>query len=162
MAQEYVIRIKDETSQTSAAPVASKDEGAQQQGQPKQKVDRNVASYIASKAIKPMVKSVTSHITSTVGIETGSRELQQKTDFAMQMVDTGMNTWSNVAASVSIFGGPTGIAIGFMTTVLGMITQIGIKQAQLNQQRKLEDEQLALYRSRFGPTFNGSRTGGAV
>lgn len=161
MAQEYVIRIKDETSQSSAAPVATQTDGGDQQGQPKQKVNPNVASYIASKSISPMVKAITSHVTASVGIETGSRELQQKTDFAMQLVGTGMNTWSNVAAAASIFG-PAGIAVGLFTTAVGLLTQIGIKQSQLNQQRMLEDEQLALYRSRFGLAFNGSRTGGAV
>ena len=162
MANEYVIRIEDGTAQSSAAPVASQNGGSQETaGQPKQQQKANAAAYIASHAIVPMVKSVTSYMSSSVEISTGSRELQQKTDMVMSLVNTGMSTISTVAGAAAVFG-PAGIGIGLAVSAINLATQYGIKQAQLQQQMRLEEEQLSLYRSRFGVSFNQSRTGGAT
>lgn len=156
---EYVIRIEDGTSNSNAAPVASQSLPKEQVGPIKQPQKARAADYIASRAIMPMVKSVTTHVTSSVEISTGSRELQQKTDLAMSMVSTGMGAVSNVTGAVTAFG-PAGIAIGLATTAISLLTEYGIKYSQTQQQISLEGEQLALYRSRFGLGFNQSRTGG--
>ncbi|MBQ8357872.1 MAG: hypothetical protein IJX39_08725 [Clostridia bacterium] len=157
---EYVIRIEDGTSQSSAAPVASKNPGAEQKGQPKQTKPANAMDYIASKMVSPMVKQVTTFATASVGIETGSQELQQKTDLAMNAIQTVLSGWSTIQGATALIGGPVGVAVGVATAAMGIAVQYGIKQAQIKQQMRLEEEQLALYRSRFGIGFNQSRTGG--
>lgn len=161
MATEYVIRIEDGTAQSSAAPVASQDVAKQTPGQPLQNQKTTAAAYIAGHAIMPMVKSVTAYAASSVEISTGSRELQQKTDMVMSLVSTGMSTFTTVTSSAAVFG-VAGIFVGLAISAINLATQYGIKQAQMQQQMRLEEEQLSLYRSRFGVSFNQSRTGGAT
>ncbi len=161
MPNEYVIRIEDGTAQSSAAPVASQTQAKEPAGQPKQQKIANAAAYIAGHALVPMAKSVTAYVTSSVEISTGSRELQQKTDMVMSIANTALSTATSVASAAAVFG-PAGIAIGLGVSAINLATQYGVKQAQIQQQMRLEEEQLALYRSRFGVSFNQSRTGGAT
>ena len=164
MAIEYVIRIEDATSQRNTTPVAG---GTAHEQSPVASNKSNsarqkafVGDYIASKSLIPMAKSVTTHVAASVSIGTGSQELQQKTNAAMQAINTGISAASNITSSIALFGGMTGTMVGLVTTALGLVTQIGIKQAQINQQARLEGERLALYRSRLGAMCNGNRSGG--
>ena len=162
MATEYVIRIEDATSQGSSSPVSGASEARQtpvtrevETAKPKIGAD----SYISSKIISPAARSVTTHITSTVGIETGSQELQQKTNLAMQTINTISSAYSNVAASTVLFGS---FGVGLVATALGVVAKVATKQAQIDQEARIEGEQLALYRSRLGAAYNGNRSGGAT
>lgn len=161
MAEEYVIRIEDETTQTAQTPVASQGMDQDVQGQLKQHKQASAGDYIASRAIMPMVKSIASYQVSTVAISTGSQELQQRTDLAMSVVQTGISTVSSVMGAASVFG-PAGVAIGLAVSALNLMTQFITKYDQTQKQIGLENEQLALYRSRFGASFNQSRNGGTA
>lgn len=158
---EYVIRIEDKTSQTSAAPVASQSVQNEQPGQQKQSKQASAGDYIVSRAIVPMAKSVSSFAVASVGISTGSQELQQRTDFAVSMANTVLGAASTVIGAMSVIGGPVGTAVGVGVAAISVATQYGIKYAQMQQQMRLEEEQLSLYRSRMGAGFNQSRNGGA-
>ena len=160
MAKEYVIRIENATSESSAAPVAVSRE-QEQIGQPKSAKKPLAATYIASRALLPAVKSVAAYATSSVEISTGSRELQQKTERLLSIVGTMSGTASTVIGTTALFGS-AGIGVGLAISAVNLATQYGIKQAQIQQQMRLEEEQLNLYRSRFGFGFNQSRTGGAT
>lgn len=165
MAIEYVIRIEDGTRQHGSSPVAGAGEAAQspvasEKGE-RLKRKANVADYITAKAIAPMVKSIATHATTTVDIEYGSREMQQRTNAIVAGMSALNSTVNNVSSAVAIFGG-AGAIVGLTVTAINLATQIGIKQAQINQQAKLEGEQLALYRSRLGAAYNGGRSGGMV
>ncbi|MBE6555520.1 MAG: hypothetical protein E7663_04730 [Ruminococcaceae bacterium] len=160
MASEFVIRIEDGTGMSSAAPVASDTPSSPVSEQPRNKVPPSASSYVASKMLQPAARSIASHITASVAIETGSQELQQKTDLAMMGVSTVMSGWSNISGAMALFGGPAGAIAGIAVTAMGVAVQYGIKQAQVKQQQRVENEQLELYRSRFGLGFDNSRQGG--
>lgn len=167
MAIEYVIRIEDGTRQHGSSPVAGASEAAaapvaSDQGDSKRQ-KAAIGAYISSKALTPAAKSVASYVSSNIGIEFGSSELQQKTDFAIQAASFATKGYNNVKTSMATFSSTSvGIAVGLITTAIGTAVQIGIKQAQINQQAKLEGEQLALYRSRLGAAYNGGRSGGTA
>ena len=158
---EYVIRIEDDTTQTASSPVASQGMEQDVQGQLKQHRQASAGDYIASRALMPMVKSIVANEVSTVAISTGSQELQQRTDLAMSVVQTGINTVSTVMGAAAAFG-PAGVAVGLAVSALNLMTQFITKYDQTQKQIRLEGEQLALYRSRFGAGFNQSRNGGTA
>ena len=159
---EYVIRIENNAETEIESPVASSapNENKATKNQKEMSTSGKAATFIASKAVSPAVKSVTTHITSSVGISTGSQELQQKTDLAVSLFHTASGALSSAFSAAALFG-PAGFAVGIATSLAGVAVQYGIKQSQVAHQMRVEEEQLALYRSRFGAGFNGSRTGGA-
>src|SRR5574344_819599 len=61
-----------------------------------------LGNYIASQTIKPFINQATNYIVSNVELTTGSTQLQQKVDFAMQAVNTGISAWSNAAAGAAL------------------------------------------------------------
>ena len=158
---EYTININvNGEADPAESPIASAANTAPPDSKDKVKKGGAV-TFIASKAIAPMVRSVTSHVTSSVSIATGSTELQQKTDFAMQLINTGTSAVSSIGAATAILGSiGAGAVVGIITTAISYATNIAIKQAQINQRARLESENLSLYRSRFGAAYNMSRNGG--
>ena len=79
----------------------------------------------------------------------------------MSVVQTGINTVSTVMGAAAAFG-PAGVAVGLAVSALNLMTQFITKYDQTQKQIRLEGEQLALYRSRFGAGFNQSRNGGTA
>ena len=61
-----------------------------------------LGNYIASQTIKPFINQATNYIVSNVELTTGSTQLQQKVDFAMEAVNTGISAWSNAAAGAAL------------------------------------------------------------
>lgn len=123
-----------------------------------------LGNYIASQTIKPFINQATNYITSNVELTTGSTQLQQKVDFAMQAVNTGISAWSNAAAGAAIttamgLGGPIGIGIGLALTAVTKGMDIAFKQAQINLKRDEENRQISYLVNRAGPAFNRSRRG---
>lgn len=165
MAIEYVIRIEDGTRQHGSSTVAGASEAAAapvaSEKQDTAKKIGSVGEFITSKAIAPMVKSITTHKAATVSIESGSQELQERTNAIMASASALTSAVSNMSSAMAVLG-PSGAIIGLIVTAINFATQIGIKQAQINQQAKLEGEQLTLYRSRLGAAYNGGRSGGMV
>ena len=123
-----------------------------------------LGNYVASQTIKPFINQATNYITSNVELTTGSTQLQQKVDFAMEAVNTGISAWSNAAGGAVItasmgLGGPIGIGIGLALTAVTKGMDIAFKQAQINLKRDEENRQIAYLVNRAGPAFNSSRRG---
>ena len=108
-----------------------------------------------------MAKNITTYVTTTVGIETGSQELQQKTDLVLSVASDAANTANTILAGSAAIGGVFGVAAGATVAAVNLAIKYSTKYAQMQQQMRLEEEQLALYRSRMGAGFNQSRNGGA-
>jgi|LSQX01.2.fsa_nt_gb hypothetical protein len=123
-----------------------------------------LGNYIASQTIKPFINQATNYIVSNVELTTGSTQLQQKVDFAMEAVNTGISAWSNAAAGAALttsmgLGGPIGIGIGLALTAVTKGMDIIFKQQQINLKREEENRQINYLTNRAGPAFNSSRRG---
>ena len=116
--------------------------------------------YIASQTIMPMVQAATTAVTSNIGLYTGSKELQQRVDFAQRALSTVTGTISNSFAATAITGSVTsGIGIGVLLSVIQIGISTATKAAQLQIEKMQENEQLQLARQRYSPAYNGSRGG---
>lgn len=167
MAEMYEIIIRNETS-SGTSPIATdanvNGEGSVAMpitkkigGKQSESPNRMVSAIVATNAIKPYIEQVANFGISQVEMSTGSPELQRK----LQAV-------SSVASSVSgiVVAGVTG-GVGAAAAMAGMqllqtIIQSTINQVNINNQKIIENENLALARSRAGMVTNKSRGGGVV
>lgn len=121
-----------------------------------------LGNYIASQTIKPFINQATNYVVSNVELTTGSTQLQQKVDFAMEAVNTGISAWSNAAAGAALttamgLGGPIGIGIGLALTAVTKGMDIMFKQAQLDLGKQRENIQRSYLKDRMGVSFTQSR-----
>lgn len=157
--KEYVITIKvpdgDGVSAT-APPVAS--EGSEAAKTP-QAADKNIGRYIASRTIEPMINSAVTAVTSNIGAYTGSNELQQRVNFAQQMVGTATSTVSNIMGATAIAGSiGAGLGIGLLVSAFSFGISYMQKYIQTELSKTKEKEQLSLARARYDPAYNQSRS----
>lgn len=160
---EFIIRIEDETSRRSDSPVTENTAKRNGDNSSEQKriFEKKMAAgdYITSRIIMPMANSVFSQQIGTVGLRSGSQELQQKTDAIVRGGSMLLNGISSGFSAAAIMG-PVGWAVAAIATATTALAGIISKQANLTQQNRLEQEQINLYRSRLGAAYNGNRTGG--
>ena len=123
-----------------------------------------LSTMLASKTIDAGLKRVVSFVSSNVQLVTGSSEMQQRVNVAMQIASYGSQTLNNIATAQTYAAGlglsaGTGVAIGVTLS----LAQIGIdyaeKAAQLRINQIIENQRLEQIRSRAGYSFNRSRMG---
>lgn len=160
MANQYevIIRAADgDGASPYSPPVAS--EGSDAKKTP-QAADRNVARYIASQTVVPMVSSAGTVITGNIGTFTGSKELQQRVDLVSRLGNTATGAFGNVSAATAMVGSAgLGLGIGLALTAVQMGISVATKAIQLHLGKTQEAEQLSLARQRYSPAYNGSRGG---
>ena len=155
---EIIIRVPGADGESAdSPPVASKESDAKKKPQA---AEKNVGRYIASQTIMPMVQAATTAVTINIGLYTGSKELQQRVDFAQRALNTVTGTISNSFAATAITGSVTsGIGIGVLLSVIQIGISTATKAVQLQIGKMQENEQLQLARQRYSPAYNGSRGG---
>ena len=91
----------------------------------------------------------------------GSGELSQRINFGMSMVDTTVSTIKNGIGLSAVLGlsVPGGIGLSAVLTGLQKMLEINVRQNEINNKQKLENEQLQILRGRAGVQFNRSRVG---
>lgn len=156
---EIIIRVPGADGESAdSPPVASKESDVKKKPQA---AEKNVGRYIASQTIMPMAQAATTAVTSNIGLYTGSKELQQRVDFAQRALNTVVTgTISNSFAATAITGSVTsGIVIGVLLSVIQIGISTATKAVQLQIGKMQENEQLQLVRQRYSPAYNGSRGG---
>lgn len=118
---------------------------------------RLVSSIVAVGAVKPYIEQAINFGVSQVEMRTGSAEMQRKAQ-----------AFSSVASTAGgmVIAGLTG-GLGAAAAMAGMqllqtIIQTSINQVNINNQKIIESENLALAKSRAGMVTNKSRGGGVV
>lgn len=124
----------------------------------------NLIKYISAQTIEPLVNKTINFVASNVELTTGSRELQEKTDFVMQGVSVGMNAFKNAQGGAVItaamgLGAGLGAGIGLALSGLSIAMDIMFKQRQIDLRAQIEDRQIKYLSNRAGPAFNASRRG---
>lgn len=163
MAIEVIIT---DTTQGDRTPVATPTEpqgttagqaATQDKAEKKGEKGEVVAGLVAIQQIMPYVNSAVNFRVSQIQMQTGSAELQQRAQIVSGMASTAISIGLGAAV-----GGVPGAAVSAALSALqGAISYVQNSMI-IAQQKRLEDENLQLKRSRIGMTVNRSRTGGVT
>jgi hypothetical protein len=163
MAIEVIIT---DTTQGDRTPVATPTEpkgttagqaATQDKAEKKGEKGAAVAGLVAIQQIMPYVNSAVNFSVSQIQMQTGSAELQQRAQLVTGMTSTAISIGLGAAV-----GGVPGAAVSAALAALqGAISYVQNSMI-IAQQKRLEDENLQLKRSRIGMTVNRSRTGGVT
>lgn len=122
------------------------------------KTQKNLGKYVATKTARIFVNSTRKIISQNIGMITGKTELQERVNFALETVETGLDIVSSGAVGASI-GGAVGGALGVSLALLQIGTNVTLNVSQRNFNKSIEDRQIKQLRERTGANVNNSRTG---
>lgn len=122
-----------------------------------------LGKYIVGQTIQPIIQNTRSYVSQNIGMLTGSKELQERVNFAFQTIDAGLSLYNAGQAGVVLAsslgmsaGAGFGIGVGF--ALLNMGINIAFNQAQIDTSKRLEDAQIQQINRRGGLAFNKSRS----
>jgi hypothetical protein len=158
---EIIIRYDPESGQAPAAqttPSASAPVATHKAAQP-MSPQKDFSQYIIAKSIQPYAMQSINYQVSTVGLTTGSTELQQKVDLARSGVETIIGGYVSAKAGAAMaagFGMSTGAgaAVAVALYAAGKVVDYCFKAAKQNLDKADEAEQLATARTRAGIAYN--------
>ena len=130
----------------------------------KDKALKNLGKYVASQTIGVFIQDTKGAISQNIGLVTGKRELQERVNFGMEVVQQGVNTFKNAYAGATIasaagIGGGWGVLIGVALTAIQFGINTAFKYNALGIQENLENKQINHTLSRYGAGYNKSRSG---
>lgn len=115
-------------------------------------------------AVEPFINSTRQIIENDVKTNYASTELSSRVNLGLSIASMGIKTAVSVASGVSLasalgisttFGG----AVGAVLAVGTIVANYAVKVNELNNNMKIENEQLNVLRGRMGVQFNKSRIG---
>lgn len=123
-----------------------------------------LGKYIATQTIQPFIQQSIGYVAGNVELITGSKSLQQRTNFAMNSVNLGIEAYKNVQAGAAIASavGMSAFAGGILGLTLTAITtgiDLMFKSSQLSLQKQEEDRQRSYLKQRSGLAYSQSRRG---
>lgn len=163
MSEEVRIIITDETSgegtpvatprsSAPSTPMAPKDE---KDAKKEARAGVIAMGLVAYRELSPYISQAVQFGISQIEVTTGSAESQRKAQMLSNMAGTGL---SIVVAGLA--GGPGAAAAAAGMAALQGITSALYRSMEIQNQKRLENENLALRKSRLGLATNRSRTGG--
>lgn len=115
----------------------------------------NAGGLVAVNAIKPYVSQVINFGISQIGNTTGNIELQRKA----QAISGAIGTVGTIGMA-ALIGGPVTAAAAAATMAISGIVSASFKAVEISTNKKIENENINLRKSRLGMSVNHSRTGG--
>ena len=166
MSEEIRILITDATSDdiSDSAPVATAGAGKggtamsptdEESAEKVKKTGAVAEGLVAVREITPFISQAMNFQVSQIEITTGSAEAQRKAQTMVGVISKG----GGILVAV-MTGGPYAAAIAALTTALQEIFTISQRYAEIQNDKRIESENLALRKSRLGMATNRSRTGG--
>lgn len=167
MAELYEVILRNETAQRDtpiatdpnvdgesgiAAPIKKKTTGADGKNQ-----NAMVSMVVATNVVKPYIQQAISVGISQVEMVTGSSELQRK----MEIMNSIGSSVSGIVAA-GIVGGLPGAAAAAAMLAVQKTIEASVNSINIQNQKKIEQENLSLARSRAGMISSRSREGGTV
>jgi hypothetical protein len=158
----YEVILKNETDgkyQPVALPNdAPSDHGVSpDQARRNQEKGINMAGLVAVNQITPYITQAVNFGISQISMTLGSDEIQRKAT----VVSNIAGTFGGIAFGAAT-GGVAGAAVAAGMQALSVIISVSYNRVALHNRRIIEDENIALKRSRTWLATNRSRTGGAV
>lgn len=123
-----------------------------------------LGKYVATQTIQPFIQQAKSFVVGNVELLTGSKSLQQRTNFAMSGVNLGIEAYKNAQAGAVIatslgMSGAVGGILGLTLTAITTGIDLMFKSTQLSLEKKEEDRQRAYLKQRSGLAYSQSRRG---
>lgn len=156
----YEFIIKNSTSEQSTKPVAGQqDESKSVKGKKQEEIDgkQTIAQgFVAWKKAKSFINQVASYQISTLELQSGAKEYQQKTQFTYNLVNQGVSIVENIAVGVAVgnvYGAIAGAVLGIAQTGISYLQKANTIQLQQNL------ESLSLQQMNLRAGAGGSRRG---
>lgn len=144
------VSTKDSPKGTKAAKAVSQEEAAR-----KKERGELVAGLVAVQQVKPYVDQAINFGVSQIQATTGSAELQQRA----QLVSGAVSSGTSIILGAAV-GGVTGAAATAALSVLQSSISFVQNSITIENNRRIERENINLRKSRLGQSVNRSRTGG--
>lgn len=159
---EYIIRNDSGDSERSPVAKVSTNNGnakpKEEQGLSAKQVYNKVRNAYVVRETVSIVRSEINYKANTVELRTGARDLQQKVDFTMGIVERGLSV-IGAAAGGLVVGGPAGAAsaaaVTLLSQIIGTVQSISQTQRTIDLKQAIEDEQIRMNALRAGT--RGSR-----
>ena len=144
------VSTKDSPKGTKAAKAVSQEEDTR-----KKERGELVAGLVAVQQVKPYVDQAINFRFSQIQATTGSAELQQRA----QLVSGAVSSGTSIILGAAV-GGVTGAAATAALSVLQSSISFVQNSITVENNRRIERENINLRKSRLGQSVNRSRTGG--
>ena len=128
-----------------------------EEAQRKKEQGVNMAGPVAINQITPYITQAVNFGISQISMTHGSDELQRK----VQVVSSITGTVASIGVAAATTG-PVGAAITAGVQAAQSMISVGYNLTSIQIQSKIEDENIALKKSRAGLAVNRSRTGGTA
>ena len=125
------------------------------------KFEKALSHLIRYEVAQPFINSTKQMVMNTVDTYYGSSELSQRIQLGMDTIHTARSSIIQGIALSSALGITTGagIGVGIALAVGQKMLDLAVKQVEINNKTRLENEQLQILRGRSGIPFNRSRMG---
>lgn len=159
---EYSVIFKNETDgkyQPISLPNSQPSENGVTLAEAERKQERgiNTAGLVAVNQITPYITQAVNFQISQLSMTVGSDEVQRKAEVVSSIVGNA----SGIVMG-AITGGVAGAAIMAGVQAVNTIVSTQYNRASIQNQKRIENENLASAKSRTGLATNRSRTGGVV
>lgn len=159
---EYEVIIKNATDRKKEPVSLPNDEPSDYTPTPEKSRQKNdsgipAAGLVAVNQITPYVTQAINFGISQITVTAGSTELQRKA----QIVSSLVGTTASIGMAAAV-GGIGGAAVMAGMQVLNGIISTGYNMISIENQKRIEDENISLKKSRAGLSVNRSRTGGTT
>lgn len=154
---KLIIEVGDGASATS--PIASGESGKD-----KSSGKTGIGLLTVYSAIQPFIQKTESMILNNVQTSTGSNEITQRTQIAMNVANFAVKTGISVLGGAGIasalgLAGPLGAVVGGALAIGSMVMDYVSNVNTINNKKIIENEQLSVLRGRAGIQYNRSRSG---
>lgn len=155
----YRLIIENQTD-GNKTPVST--EGSQAEAAPVKKPDAKKGGFlsnvmVATNVVRPYVQQAASFATSNIEMNTGSAAMQRKVE---AFSGIGASAVSIVTAGIA--GGAPAAAAAAGVLLIQKTLEAALNKMQIEMQKQVESENIALRKSRAGMSTNRSRGGGTV
>lgn len=154
---KLIIEVGDGASATS--PIASGESGKD-----KSSGKTGIGLLTVYSAVQPFIQKTESMILNNVQTSTGSNEITQRTQIAMNVANFAVKTGISILGGAGIasalgLAGPLGAVVGGALAIGNMVMDYVSNVNTINNKRIIENEQLSVLRGRAGIQYNRSRSG---
>ena len=157
MAYEFILKNETTDAENENTGVAGSESGKEPKKEKKQLSQGQIAvgkGLVAYNLAKPWINQVVSHEISLVELRTGSREAQQKTQFAYDVASKVGGLFTSVLSGYAVGNVPGAIVAG-LVNIGHTVVSYAQKEETINLQRSLESRTLQMNYVRAGA--GGSR-----
>lgn len=125
---------------------------------------KGAGTLTAYQVVQPFLNATKQVIANNVQTQYANTELSNRINIGMNIASSAIRVATNVVGGMSLatalgFSSPVGAIVGVATSLVEKVLDIAVRQNEINNQARIENEQLTVLRGRAGVQFNRSRIG---